>query len=101
MLECLKLARRYLKRGGTLIVAIDEPSLSDVNMQWPWPRSLHARLVSQLRAAGAKAIGLDIIFAEPSTPENDAALAKALGPDVVLAADEALIRSPQADQDTQ
>ena len=84
--------------NGPVIVAIDEPSLSDINMQWPWPRSLHAKLVSELRAAGAKAIGLDIIFAEPSTPENDAAQAKMLGPDVVLAADEALIQSPQADQ---
>jgi adenylate cyclase len=87
-----------LPDGSPVIVAIDEPSLSDINMQWPWPRSLHARLITQLRAAGAKAIGMDIIFAEPSTPENDAALAKVLGPDVVLAADEALIRSPQADQ---
>jgi adenylate cyclase len=81
-----------------IIVAIDEPSLSDINLQWPWPRSLHAKLITELRAAGAKAIGVDIIFAEPSTPENDAALAKALGPDVVLAADETLIQSPQADQ---
>jgi adenylate cyclase len=81
-----------------IIVAIDEPSLSDINIQWPWPRSLHARLVSRLRAAGAKAIGLDIIFAEPSTEDNDAALAKVLGPDVVLAADETLIQSPQSDQ---
>lgn len=83
---------------GPIIVAIDEPSLSDINMQWPWPRSLHAKLVRELRAAGARAIGLDIIFAEPSTPENDAAFAKVLGPDVVLAADETLIQSPQADQ---
>lgn len=84
--------------NGPVIVAIDEPSLSDINMQWPWPRSLHARLVEQLRAAGARTIGLDIIFAEPSTAENDTALAKALGPDVVLAADETLIQSPQSDQ---
>lgn len=84
--------------GGPVVVAIDEPSLSDINMQWPWPRSLHAKLIEGLRAAGAKAIGLDIIFAEPSTEENDAALARALGPDVVLAADETLIQSPQADQ---
>lgn len=87
-----------LPDNSPVIVAIDEPSLSDVNRQWPWPRSLHARLVRELRAAGARAIGLDIIFAEPSTADNDAALAGALGPDVVLAADETLIQSPQADQ---
>ncbi|MXN46814.1 CHASE2 domain-containing protein [Shinella kummerowiae] len=81
-----------------IVVAIDEPSLADINAQWPWPRDLHARLVESLRRAGARAIGLDIIFAEPSNPASDDALAKALGPDVVLAGDESLIVTPQADQ---
>ncbi|MBB3524967.1 adenylate cyclase [Rhizobium sp. BK456] len=84
--------------GGPVIVAIDEPSLADINAQWPWPRSLHAELVSQLRAAGARVIGLDIIMAEPSNPDNDAAIARAVGPDVVLAGDETLIETPQASQ---
>ncbi|ULR45495.1 adenylate/guanylate cyclase domain-containing protein [Rhizobium sp. K102] len=84
--------------GGPVIVAIDEPSLADINAQWPWPRSLHAELISQLRAAGARVIGLDIIMAEPSNPGNDAAIAKAVGPDVVLAGDETLIETPQASQ---
>ncbi|MBB4195709.1 adenylate cyclase [Rhizobium aethiopicum] len=84
--------------GGPVIVAIDEPSLADINAQWPWPRSLHAELISQLRAAGARVIGLDIIMAEPSNPDNDAAIAKAVGPDVVLAGDETLIETPQASQ---
>jgi adenylate cyclase len=83
---------------GPIVVAIDEPSLADINAQWPWPRDLHARLVESLRKAGARAIGLDIIFAEPSNPASDDALAKALGPDVVLAGDESLIVTPQADQ---
>lgn len=81
-----------------IIVAIDEPSLAEINAQWPWPRELHARLIESLRKAGATAIGLDIIFAEPSNPASDAALAKALGPDVVLAGDESMIVTPQADQ---
>lgn len=81
-----------------VVVAIDEPSLAEINVQWPWPRDIHARLVEALRAAGARAIGLDIIFAEPSVPERDAALAAALGPDVVLAGDESLIVTPQAEQ---
>ncbi|MGQ3214059.1 MAG: CHASE2 domain-containing protein [Shinella sp.] len=83
---------------GPVVVAIDEPSLADINAQWPWPRELHARLVESLRKAGAKAIGLDIIFAEPSNPVSDGALARVLGPDVVLAGDESLIVTPQADQ---
>ncbi|MGO7541681.1 CHASE2 domain-containing protein [Rhizobium ruizarguesonis] len=85
-------------QGGPVIVAIDEPSLADINAQWPWPRSLHAELVRQLRSAGARVIGLDIIMAEPSNPENDDAITKAVGPDVVLAGDETLIETPQASQ---
>jgi len=85
-------------QGGPVIVAIDEPSLADINAQWPWPRSLHAELIRQLRAAGARVIGLDIIMAEPSNPDNDAAITEAVGPDVVLAGDETLIETPQASQ---
>ncbi|WP_105382278.1 CHASE2 domain-containing protein [Neorhizobium alkalisoli] len=87
-----------LPEEGPIIVAIDEPSFAEINVQWPWPRSQHAKLISALRAAGAKVIGLDIIFSEPSTPEEDEALAAALGPDVVLAGDETLVTSDQADQ---
>lgn len=57
-----------------VIVAIDEPSMAEIGRQWPWPRSLHARLIQQLEKAGAKVIGLDILFAEPSDPAEDAAL---------------------------
>src|SRR4051794_40177132 len=85
---------------GVVIVAIDEPSFAEIGRQWPWPRDLHARLVQSLRAAGAASIGLDLIFAEPSTPAADGALAASLGPDVVLAADETRIDTPQAEQVT-
>ncbi len=37
-------------------------------------------------------------MAEPSTAENDQAITAAVGPDVVLAGDETLIKTPQADQ---
>ncbi|MEI5676879.1 adenylate/guanylate cyclase domain-containing protein [Mesorhizobium sp. CCNWLW179-1] len=84
--------------NGPVIVAIDEPSLAEVGLQWPWPRDLHAKLIEALRKAGAKAIGLDIIFAEPSNPAADEALVKSLGPDVVLAGDETFIETPQAAQ---
>ncbi|SFT56893.1 adenylate/guanylate cyclase domain-containing protein [Mesorhizobium sp. YR577] len=84
--------------NGPVIVAIDEPSLAEVGLQWPWPRDLHAKLIEALRKAGAKAIGLDIIFAEPSNPTADEALVRSLGPDVVLAGDETFIETPQAAQ---
>jgi adenylate cyclase len=85
---------------GVVIVAIDEPSFQEIGQRWPWPRSIHAEVVSRLRAAGAKAIGLDIIFAEPSTEAADGALAAAVGPDTVLAADDATTELEQGIQIT-
>ncbi|MBQ0820879.1 adenylate/guanylate cyclase domain-containing protein [Microvirga sp. HBU67558] len=73
---------------GAVVVAIDEPSIGEVGQRWPWSRELHARLVENLRAAGAKVIAFDIIFADPTTEVADTAFAGALGPDVVLAADD-------------
>jgi adenylate cyclase len=85
---------------GALIVAIDEPSFSEIGQRWPWPRDLHARLVESLRRAGAKVIGFDVIFSEPSAEEADKALAAALGPDVVLAADDVTTLLDQGVQTT-
>ena len=47
-----------------VIVDIDEASLREIG-QWPWPRTVIADLVTRLRAAGAVAVGFDVIFAEP------------------------------------
>ncbi|MCB5174545.1 CHASE2 domain-containing protein [Microvirga lenta] len=85
---------------GAVIVAIDEPSFSEVGQRWPWPRSLHAQLIESLRRAGAKVIAFDIIFSEPSTEEADRALASALGPDVVLASDDVTTLLDQGVQTT-
>jgi adenylate cyclase len=50
--------------GPVVIVDIDEPSLREIG-QWPWPRTVIADLIMRLRAAGAVAVGFDVIFAEP------------------------------------
>ena len=77
---------------SSVVIAIDEPSFAEYQRQWPWPRDFHARLIEQLRAAGARGIVLDLVFAEPAPdPSADAALAHAMGQDVVLAADVANI----------
>ena len=48
-----------------VIVDIDEASLRDDHLgQWPWPRTVMAELVTNLKAAGAKAIVFDMVFAE-------------------------------------
>jgi adenylate cyclase len=53
------------------IVDIDEESLKQIG-QWPWPRTVLAELVNKLAAAGAAAIGFDIVFPEPDrmSPAN-------------------------------
>ncbi len=85
----------FLVRGslGTpdeiVIVAIDEPSFGVIARQWPWPRSLHGRLVESLFRSGARVVAFDMIFAEPSTPEEDQAFATAIRrhPGTILASD--------------
>jgi adenylate cyclase len=86
--------------AGITIVGIDESSFGELQQQWPWPRSVHGRLVEALTKAGASVIAFDIVFAEPSVPEEDAAFAQAIfnaGP-VVLAGDLATQENAYADQ---
>jgi adenylate cyclase len=70
------------------IVGIDDPSFRELGEQWPFPRTLHAEAVKQLRADGARVIGYDVQFTEPSeNPEDDQELADAIAQagNVVLA----------------
>ena len=83
-MELKALDLRMVYRGAqpagpeTVIVAIDEKSLSELG-RWPWPRTTIARLVDTLKGYGAKAVGFDIVFAEPdanSSLQTVATLAK-------------------------
>jgi adenylate cyclase len=68
-----------------VIVAIDDKSLQEYG-GWPWAdRSLHASAVNNLKAAGAAAVGYDVLFADEY--QNATAFAQALkdAGDVVLA----------------
>ncbi len=55
---------REKKKYPVIIVDIDDDSLKKYG-QWPWPRTLIARLLKTLMAGGAASVGFDIIFAEP------------------------------------
>ncbi len=67
-----------------LIVDIDEKSLREQG-RWTWPRKTLARLVERIvDEGGARVLGFDIVFAEPS-PKDDQALVEAIrGRPVVL-----------------
>lgn len=82
---------------GVIVVGVDEPSLAQLNQSPPLPRRLHAQLIDALSAAGAAALGVDMLFGAPQTPQDDAALAQALhGPmPVVLASAEVTVQSSQ------
>ena len=86
-----------------VILAIDEPTFAQLQIQWPFPRRLHAQVLDRLRADGALVAGFDMVFAEPSNPEDDAALAKSLkaGLPVVLAANREKTESVNASQWTE
>ncbi len=58
-----------------LIVGIDNRSLASLG-RWPWPRHVHADIIDRLDQSGARAIGYDVLFTEPSP--DDARLAQAL-----------------------
>ena len=71
------------------VILIDEESMAQIGRQWPWPRSLHARLLEQLKSAQVAVVAFDVLFSEPAAvAEDDVALERSIrqnGP-VVLAA---------------
>lgn len=78
-----------------VIVDIDEASLKSLG-QWPWPRSLLAKLVDQITAAKPAAIGIDIVFPEPDR-SSPPLLADSL-PGLSSATRDELRRQPSNDQ---
>jgi adenylate cyclase len=50
--------------GLPVIVDIDDASLAEYG-QWPWPRYRIGLLLARLQKAGVRAVGLDMLFAEP------------------------------------
>lgn len=54
-----------------LVVAIDTATFNDVRLRWPFPRTLHADVLRNLRRAGARVIAYDVQFTEPSINLRD------------------------------
>lgn len=65
----------------TALVMIDDRTIAELG-QWPVPRAKFAELVTRLRVAGAKVVGIDVLFADPDSAsdraEGDATLARAI-----------------------
>ena len=63
-----------------VVVTIDEDSFDGLNLAWPWPRAVHAKFLDIVGRGGPVAIGMDILFTEPSSrgAMDDAALGAAV-----------------------
>ena len=56
-------ARSEVPSDRVAVIAIDDQSIENLG-RWPWPRNLHAAMIDQLKAGGAKAIGNTIFYFE-------------------------------------
>ena len=63
--------------GDIVTVAIDEASIGRYG-RFPWPRDSMARLIQTIASAQPKAIAIDVLYTEPTTPSDDTALADAI-----------------------
>jgi adenylate cyclase len=64
-----------------VLVSIDDLSLAnarEVNLAWPWPRTVTGAVVKELRKLGARLVVIDQIFVDPTTAPEDDGLAEAL-----------------------
>src|SRR5262245_66626857 len=50
-----------------VIVTIDESTFSELNLQWPFPRALHGKVIDRIAADRPLAIGIDVLFASASS----------------------------------
>jgi CHASE2 domain-containing sensor protein len=55
---------QYGERLDPVVIDLDERSLAEFG-QWPWPRYRVAQLLDKLNRLDPRAVGLDILFAEP------------------------------------
>ena len=73
-LELSTVDARFSIRGDlvtptdVVVVGVDDVTFSETHLQWPFPRSVEAKVVDRLAAAGAKVIAEDIQYTEPTTP---------------------------------
>ena len=70
---------------NVVIVAVDDQSQQELGLNWPFPRSFHAKLVRNLKKAGAKVIAFDIEFFAETPEDSEFAEALAEAGNVILA----------------
>jgi len=66
------------EESAVVVVAIDDASFTQNELQWPWPRDYIARIVDGIAAGNPRVIAIDVFFYEATDAEADRALAEAL-----------------------
>jgi adenylate cyclase len=56
--------------SNVVIVEINQESYKSLPEKWPWPKDYYARLVRNLKRAGAKAVGIDIVFTSSDSRDS-------------------------------
>jgi len=68
---------KHSASGEVVLLMIDDKSLHEIG-NWPWSRSVDAKLVDKLSADGVKGTFWDVNFSFPSNAADDRLLAEAL-----------------------
>ena len=77
-------------RDDIVLVLIDDVTSRELPVRFPFPRSLHARVIDAVNRDGAKTIAYDVEFVQPTQPKQDNALIDSVaraGPNKVVLAD--------------
>lgn len=62
-----------------VLIVVDDDSLREVGIRWPWPRSVIADIINRISANGPAAICVDFVFAGKSVnPQEDSVLIESL-----------------------
>jgi adenylate cyclase len=76
-------------RDDIALVLIDDTTSRELPVRFPFPRSLHARVIDAVNRDGAKTIAYDVEFLQPTKPREDNALINSVAraPNKVVLAD--------------
>jgi adenylate cyclase len=65
--------------SDVIVVKIDAVTFDQLQQQWPFPRSLYAKVLDRIRVGEPRAIAFDIQITEPTTAAQDNAMIEAVG----------------------
>ena len=71
--------------SSLVIVTLDDQTFSSLPIQWPYPRSIYAQLIRNLKSAGARLIVFDLEFTEPTPDDKILGMAAAEAGNVIFA----------------